>query len=170
MSSTTTPAETTTARESTHDDARLRPVFMLARLGRVAARRLNDYLAVTGLKRPHAVILMELRNFGPMSQQSLGERLHIDPSNLVAFLNTLEDDGLLVRRRDRADRRRHIVEITQEGIGRVPVCDEPLDALEDQLFVGLSTTDRERLRQLLERVLVTMSIEEPPPAENGEID
>jgi DNA-binding MarR family transcriptional regulator len=139
-----------------------RPVFLLARLGRIAARQLDDYLAVTGLKRPHAAVLMELRNFGPLSQQALGERLHIDPSNLVAFLNALEDDGLLVRRRDPADRRRHIVEITSEGSARIPVCDEPLDQLEDQLFAGLSADERDRLRDLLERTVTEMSIEEPP--------
>jgi DNA-binding MarR family transcriptional regulator len=139
-----------------------RAVFLLARLGRIAARQLDDYLAVTGLKRPHAAVLMELRNFGPLSQQALGERLHIDPSNLVAFLNALEDDGLLVRRRDPADRRRHIVEITPEGSARIPVCDEPLDQLEDQLFAGLSADERDRLRDLLERTVAEMSIEEPP--------
>jgi DNA-binding MarR family transcriptional regulator len=139
-----------------------RPVFLLARVGRIAARRLDDYLEVTGLKRPHAAVLMELRNFGPMSQQSLGERLHIDPSNLVSFLNALEGEGLLVRRRDTADRRRHIVEITPEGSERIPVCDQPLDALEDQLFAGLSANERDRLRDLLERTLTEMSIEEPP--------
>jgi DNA-binding MarR family transcriptional regulator len=139
-----------------------RPVFLLARVGRIAARRLDDYLAVTGLKRPHAGVLMELRNVGPMSQQSLGERLHIDPSNLVSFLNALEGEGLLVRRRDPADRRRHIVEITPEGSERIPVCDEPLDQLEDQLFAGLSGDERDRLRDLLERTLTEMSIEEPP--------
>jgi DNA-binding MarR family transcriptional regulator len=139
-----------------------RPVFLLARVGRIAARRLDDYLAVTGLKRPHAGVLMELRNSGPMSQQSLGERLHIDPSNLVSFLNALEGEGLVVRRRDPADRRRHIVEITPEGSERIPVCDAPLDQLEDQLFAGLSADERDRLRDLLERTLTEMSIEEPP--------
>jgi DNA-binding MarR family transcriptional regulator len=148
----------------------LRPAFLLARVGRIAARKLNDYLEVTGLKRPHAAILMELRNFGPLSQQALGERLHIDPSNLVAFLNALEDDGLLVRRRDPADRRRHIVEITQQGMERVPVCDEPLDALEDQIFAGLNADEREQLRHLLERVQLTMSIEEPPAGDGGGVD
>jgi DNA-binding MarR family transcriptional regulator len=146
----------------TERDVLHRPVFLLARLGRIAARQLDDYLAVTGLKRPHAAVLMELRNVGPMSQQSLGERLHIDPSNLVSFLNALEADELLVRRRDPADRRRHIVEITPEGSERIPVCDEPLDQLEDQLFAGLSADERDRLRDLLERTLTEMSIEEPP--------
>lgn len=66
------------------------------------------------------------------------------------------------RIRDPADRRRHIVEITPEGSERIPVCDAPLDQLEDQLFAGLSADERERLRDLLERTLTEMSIEEPP--------
>ena len=163
-SSTTQPAGTK------QGEALDRPVFQLARLGRIASRQLNDYLAVTGLKRAHAVVLMELCNLGPMSQQALGERLHVDPSNLVAFLNSLEDDGLLVRRRDPDDRRRHIVEVTKEGAERIPACDAPLDALEDQLFAGLNADERDQLRDLLGRVLVTMSVEEPPPGDGGEID
>jgi DNA-binding MarR family transcriptional regulator len=165
MSSSTTQTAATK-----QGDALERPVFLLARLGRIAARQLNDYLAVTGLKRPHAVILMELCNLGPMSQQALGERLHVDPSNLVAFLNSLEDDGLLVRRRDPDDRRRHIVEITKDGAERIPVCDAPLDVLEDQLFTGLNADEREQLRDLLARVVTTMSVEEAPPGDGGEID
>jgi DNA-binding MarR family transcriptional regulator len=161
---------TTKAAASERRDPLGRPVFLLARLGRIAARQLNDHLAVTGLKRPHAVVLMELRNLGPMSQQALGELLNVDPSNMVAFLNALEDDGLLVRRRDPDDRRRHIVEITQEGMARVPACDDPLDALEDQLFTGLDADQRDQLRALLGRILVTMSIEEPPPGDDGDID
>jgi DNA-binding MarR family transcriptional regulator len=158
----TTETKRVEAEREAERDVLDRPVFLLARLGRIAARQLDDYLAVTGLKRPHAAVLMELRNFGPMTQQALGERLHIDPSNLVSFLNALEGEGLLVRRRDPADRRRHIVEITPEGTQRIPVCDEPVDALEDQLFAGLSRADRDRLRRLLKRTLVKMSLDEPP--------
>jgi DNA-binding MarR family transcriptional regulator len=153
-SSTTQPTGTN------QGDALDRPVFQLARLGRIASRQLNDYLAVTGLKRAHAVILMELCKLGPMSQQALGERLHVDASNLVGFLNALEEDGLLVRRRDPDDRRRHIVEITKAGSERIPVCDQPLDSLEDQLFTGLDGDERDQLRHLLGRVLTTMSVEE----------
>jgi DNA-binding MarR family transcriptional regulator len=137
--------------------------FLLARLGRVASRRLNEELAATGLKPPQAAILFLLRDVGPQSQQSLGERVHVDPSNLVAFLNALEDEGLLVRKRDPGDRRRHIVEITKQGIKRVPACNDPVYGLEDQLFAGLTAEEREQLHGLLARVLVTMSVEEPPP-------
>jgi DNA-binding MarR family transcriptional regulator len=140
-----------------------RPAFLLARLGRVASRRLGEELGATGLKPPEAATLFVLRDVGPLSQQNLGERLHVDPSNLVSFLNALEDEGLVVRKRDPADRRRHIVEITQQGIKRVPVCDDPVCGIENELFAELSSQERDQLHNLLARVLVTMSVEEPPP-------
>ena len=147
-----------------------RSAFLLALLGRVAARRLKDELAETGLKSPHATILIMLRDVGPLSQQDLGERLHVDPSNLVGFLNSLEEDGLVVRRRDPADRRRHIVEVTKQGIDRCPACQAPIDAIEDQLFAGLSGEDRERLHSLLADVVMTMSVEEVPPGDRSDLD
>ena len=137
------------------------PAFLLARLGRVAARRLNERLAKIGLKPPHAAILVMLRDSGPMSQQDLGDRLHVDPSNLVNFLNPLERDGLVVRKRDPADRRRHIVEITEKGIERVPVCDGPIEALENELFAGLSAEDRRELQRILGEIQLTTLVEEP---------
>jgi DNA-binding MarR family transcriptional regulator len=146
------------------------PAFLLARLGRVAARRLHDRLAKIGLKPPHAAILVMLRDSGPMSQQDLGERLHVDPSNLVNFLNPLEEGGLVVRRRDPADRRRHIVEITEEGSKRVPACDGPIEALENELFAGLSADDRRQLQRILGEIQGTMLVEEPPPEDESDFD
>jgi DNA-binding MarR family transcriptional regulator len=144
--------------------------FLLARLGRVAARQLGERLAETGLKPPEAVILTTLRDLGPMTQQALGERLHIDPSNLVAFLNALEEEELVVRRRDPDDRRRHIVEITEQGRERCPACLGPVAALEDELLAGLSAHEQRVLNRMLTRILATMAVEEPPDTgadENG---
>ncbi len=129
-----------------------RSAVLLARLGRLAARRLNEGLAATGLKPPHASILIMLRDLGPMSQRELGERLRVDASNLVVFLNALESEGLVARTRDPDDRRRHIVEATDAGIKRVPPCDDAVDKLEDELFSGLSAEDRERLHEMLMRL------------------
>jgi DNA-binding MarR family transcriptional regulator len=126
-----------------------RSAVLLARLGRVAARRLNEELAATGLKPPHAAILIMLRDSGPLSQRELGERLRVDPSNLVVFLNALEEEGLIARRRDPEDRRRHIVEATEKGVNRVPICDDAVDALEEELFAELSPDERRSLHEML---------------------
>jgi DNA-binding MarR family transcriptional regulator len=146
------------------------PAFMLARLGRVAGRLLNEELAEVGLKPPEAAILLMLRDQGPVSQQDLGERLHVDPSNLVSFLNALERDGLLLRRRDPSDRRRHIVEITKLGAERVPRCDGPVASLEDELFATLSPEDRKQFQRILAELLAAMPEDETPGSDGQGVD
>ena len=59
-----------------------------------------------------------LRDHSPIPQQELGELLCVDANNLVLLLNDLEAREFAFRRRDPADRRRHLVEITDEGCGR----------------------------------------------------
>jgi DNA-binding MarR family transcriptional regulator len=68
---------------------------------------------------------------------------------------------LVLRRRDPADRRRHIVEITKLGAERVPRCDGPVASLEDQLFATLSPDDRKQLQRILAELLAAMPDEEP---------
>ena len=47
------------------------------------------------------------------------EMIGVDPSKLVGLLNDLEAEGLIVRRRDPDDRRRHIVEVSKKGRTRL---------------------------------------------------
>ena len=94
------------------------PGLLVAQVGRAATRRYKAALSPIGLKPRPTAALMQLRREGPISQQSLAESLDIDPANLVAVLNQLEHEGLATRRRDPADRRRHVVEITKRGVKR----------------------------------------------------
>ena len=130
-----------------------RPALLLARVGRITERRFADELKATGMKPAHVGILINLRELGPLSQQALGELLHIDPSNLVAFLNSLEEEGLATRRRDPTDRRRHIVEISERGLERIEQAEGPVERIEDELLARLSPDEREELRVLLGRIL-----------------
>src|SRR3954449_563588 len=127
--------------------------FLLGRLGKVVSRQFTKALEATGLKPPHAAVLMTLGDRGPMTQQVLGDLLHVDPSNLVGLLNELEENGWAVRRRDPSDRRRHIVEISAEGLDRVADLDKIVTGVEDQLLAGLDEREREQLQGLLARVL-----------------
>lgn len=89
---------------------------------------------------------------GPVTQKALIERLDVDPSVLVALLNDLEGDDLVRRRRDPADRRRHIVEITSEGNSRLRKSDVALDTVERELFADLSERELTTLRRLLDKL------------------
>ena len=64
-------------------------------------------------------ILHQLYEAGPISQQALGRALRIHASNLVALIDELEADGSVIRRRDPDDRRRYLLELTDDGVRRL---------------------------------------------------
>ena len=125
------------------------PGVLLALLGRAAGERLRTSLTASGLRPRQFQALGLLRDGGSLGQQALGEAMGVDPSVLVTLLNPLEEDGLLTRRRDPADRRRHIVAITPEGETRLREAEQAHDAAEDELLSALDPDQREQLQELL---------------------
>jgi DNA-binding MarR family transcriptional regulator len=126
--------------------------LLLARHGGITNLRIRDALGVNGLTSRQGIVLMNLASAGQMSQQALLEALEVDPSVLVAILNELERAGLVERRRDPADRRRHIVEITPAGRTATTVAEDAIAAVERDLFADLDDEQVTQLRRLLSRV------------------
>ncbi len=124
---------------------------LLTRLARAVYRRSTE--AVLGMRLKQFVALDYLREHGSLAQQSLAEALHLDANNLVLLLNDLEPDGLVVRRRDPEDRRRHLVEITPAGVNALERAERGMESVEDEVFAGLSPDERCQLRELLRRAL-----------------
>jgi DNA-binding MarR family transcriptional regulator len=129
-----------------------RPGLALAYSGQIANARIKKALAAHGLKPGHGHVLMLLSDEGATSQQALGESLGVDPSVLVAVLNDLERDGLAERRRDPADRRRHIVEISAHGTKLVAEIHGAISTVEAELFADLDAAELTTLQGLLARV------------------
>ncbi|MEU2355787.1 MarR family transcriptional regulator [Streptomyces misionensis] len=127
--------------------------FLLSFRGELTGARIRAALAVAGLHPRNAMTLMQLAP-GPTSQRELAVTMGVDPSQLVAFLNELESSGLCERRRDPADRRRHIVEITPAGREALERIDTAVSAAERELFGGLTEAEQAQLRDLLDRVVV----------------
>jgi DNA-binding MarR family transcriptional regulator len=69
----------------------------------------------------------------------------------VALLNELEDAGLIVRSRDRVDRRRGIIGLSAEGERMLAAVDSALEAVDDEMLSTLSTEERATLNELLVR-------------------
>ena len=136
----------------------------LARVGRRAAEASTP----GGLRPRHLRALGILSERGSLSQQSLGEVLSLDPSNVVGLLNELEERGLITRRRDSTDRRRHIVDISTTGEAALASAYARLRLVEDSLLAALTIEERATLYHLLVRAAGTESPqcdatdEEPP--------
>jgi DNA-binding MarR family transcriptional regulator len=122
------------------------PALMLALLGQEATRRLRNALDAHDLKPRQYHILGLLHDHGPMGQRELGEAIGgVDPSILVTLLNPLEAHGFVSRKRDPADRRRHVVRLTAAGRRHLESATRAQREVEDALFAGL---DEGQLRQL----------------------
>jgi DNA-binding MarR family transcriptional regulator len=142
---------TTTLDKRTHRDGGAAGL-LLAQLGRTAARRFKKALAPTGLSTTHIGVLLHLRDRGPTTQGALAAALDIDPGNLVAALNDLEGKELALRRRDPSDRRRHIVELSQNGAALLADASRELADAEERLLGELDDAERGELQSLLSRV------------------
>ena len=121
----------------------------LARVGRRSADT-----CMTGCLRPRQLIALNLlAERGAMTQHAMGVALSLDPSNVVGLLNELEERGFVTRRRDPADRRRHIVELSEVGSGELAHTYDRLELVEDELFKGLTAAERGALHTLLARAV-----------------
>jgi DNA-binding MarR family transcriptional regulator len=126
--------------------------LLIFRLARATGYRLAEALAALDMRTHEFAVLHHLQQAGPLSQQELGSALRINPSNLVGLLDALEGDRLIVRPRDPADRRRHIVELTAEGQRRLAEAKHAVAAAEHDLLAPLTEGERVQLNDFLERL------------------
>ena len=73
----------------------------------------------------------------------------MDSNTGVLVLNDLEDLDYAERRRDPADRRRHLVDITDAGLEALERAEVAQGSIEDEILGGLSMSERGELRRLL---------------------
>ena len=124
-------------------------MLLMIKLGRITLHRFSEALEPFGIRPRHVAALIELRDRGELTQQSLCGQLHLDPTNLVAILNDLEQRGYATRRRDPEDRRRHLVEVSKKGIAVIEKVSKVMDGVEAELLEGFDADERQQFEQLL---------------------
>lgn len=107
-------------------------------------------LGLTGL---HVGALKLIESGGPMSQHAVGSALGKDRTTMVSVVDDLERAGLVERRRNPRDRRAYALEITPEGEEWLERATALIRDAEADLLGDLDAEERERLRELLKRVV-----------------
>ncbi len=127
------------------------PILLLTQLSRLVNRRSTPELLGQTLKELAA--LSFLRDYDETTQQALTDGLCIDANYCVLLLNELEADDLVERRRDPADRRRHIVSMTDRGRKALHQAEQAQQSLEDEILGALSQAERTTLAHLLRKAI-----------------
>jgi DNA-binding MarR family transcriptional regulator len=142
---------------ASHPDVGAASSLLIVQFARGARRRIEQAVAPTGLRLNEVLTLVHLRERGPSAQQTLVELMCVDATNLVAVLNSLEDAGLIERRRDRSDRRRAIVALAEPGERLLVEVDRAFRQIDIEILAGLTQTERQTLAALLSDVVGHMT-------------
>jgi DNA-binding MarR family transcriptional regulator len=126
-------------------------IALLMQINKALHKRTSEDLL--GMRLKMFLALGYVRDRGAVSQQELETGLLMDANSVVLLLNEAEAAGLSVRRRDPADRRRHMVELTEAGKLAVERAEKAREGIEDEVLSDLSVEERKSLRKLLKRVL-----------------
>lgn len=121
----------------------------LNQAARTVERAFDEALAAAGGTLPVWLILLNLKIRKPGTQRDLAEAVGIREATLTHHLNAMDTRGLITRKRDAANRRVQVVELTEEGEAAFGRLREAAMAFDARLREGLSAADLERLENLL---------------------
>jgi DNA-binding MarR family transcriptional regulator len=141
-----------TVRQRLPEELLASTTFLLKRLGFAAKERGFKAYEELGLHPYHYAILLALDQGGHETQGAIADALGYDRGQLVGLLDELEQRGLVERRRDPADRRRHTVHLTPSGNARLAELRSLASGLEDDFLAPLDDTQRAQLHDILLRL------------------
>ena len=126
--------------------------FLLKRLGFAVKERMIEAFEETGLSAYDHAILALLHEEPSETQAMIADALGLDRSHLVGVLDELEERGLIERRRDQIDRRRHLVSLTPKGEEALTRLRAVAKRVDDEFFKPLDAAERKTLKALLARL------------------
>jgi DNA-binding MarR family transcriptional regulator len=126
--------------------------YLLARLGMTLKARSIKEFDRAGLITYSYGVLALLDEGSCKSQATIADALMLDRSQVVGLLDALEEQGLIERRRDRNDRRRHVVSVTPAGRQALKRCRSIVKRLEEAFLAPLDEDERATLHALLLRI------------------
>lgn len=127
---------------------------------------LDKRLHPTGLTQARWTTLLHLSRGGEgMTQRELADFLAIEAATLSPILDYLGAQDLVVRRPDKADRRRKTVHLTPDAAPMLARIESIADGLRAELTEGIETQDLETCIRVLE--VIRARLDDPSRVDTG---
>jgi len=124
----------------------------LSQVARVVGREFDSALEQAGGSLPVWLILLNLKIRRPENQRELAEAVGVREATLTHHLNSMDNRGLITRRRDADNRRIHVVELTEAGEALFTRLQQAAITFDTRLRQGFEDADLDMLDVLLGRL------------------
>ena len=135
----------------------------LSQTTRVVERAFDEALGEAGGTLPVWLILLNLKIRKPANQRELAEAVGVREATLTHHLNAMDAGGLVTRTRDAANRRIHVVTLTEAGEAAFARLRDAATAFDAKLRAGLTDADLATLSTLLGHLAVNVGAAEAAP-------
>jgi MarR family transcriptional regulator for hemolysin len=105
------------------------------------------------------LVLVNLKAQPRASQREIAEAIGVSEATLTHHLNSMDAQGLIIRRRDPSNRRVHLLELTKPGEEMFVGLRAAAVAFDRRLRRGVTEDEVGQLRQLLDRLAANVGNE-----------
>ncbi len=132
-------------------------IYMVKQVELAVRARLDEIVRPAGLTATQYTALSVLERHTDMSSAQLARSSFVTAQSMADMITTLEDRKLIERHRDRTDRRRLVVALTDEGRALLDRCRDEVAALETTMLTGLTVPQTKALRAALATCYANLS-------------
>ncbi len=143
--------------------------YLIARAHQAMFHRAVAALEPLGISPRDFGILTVLTLAQPCSQQRLAEMLGVSAPAVLGFVDELEAEGLVSRRRNASDRRAYDLMVTAEGKARLDAGRQVARDLQAIVVDTLGATADKDLRNLLRKVIGPLAPSSTSPRSSSEV-
>lgn len=124
----------------------------LIHLGKVYLNVLSKRVDHLGIKRYWYVLSIIHANNGKLTQKALAHRLGKDKSAMVSIIDFLTERGYVYREVNPADRREHLLKVTEKASNAVPEIIAAFDAINNTVAIDISLAEMEIFNRVLQKM------------------
>jgi MarR family transcriptional regulator, transcriptional regulator for hemolysin len=124
----------------------------LAHTAKAVSRAFDEALAAVGGSRPTWLVLIALKTRRVSNQRELASAVGIEGATLTHHLDAMEAGALVSRRRNPANRRVQVVELTEQGEAAFQRMRGAAMEFDRRLRQGIPEAELARLGELLDRL------------------